>query len=140
MISPSPGNTPKLSGFSTASAAAPASGISGYRRVLRRDMRGHGQSADPGPNYVWSVDNLLNDMKGFLDTLGLDPVHYVGESLGGILGVAFAARWPERFKTITLCSTPPVIFPPIQKMFALGYENWETALGKLLRWMGQGVD
>jgi pimeloyl-ACP methyl ester carboxylesterase len=105
--------------------------LAAHYRVLRRDMRGHGQSADPGPNYVWSVDDLLNDMKGFLDALGLDRVHYVGESLGGILGVAFAARWPERFKTMTLCSTPPAIFPPIQKMFALGYENWETALGKL---------
>src|SRR6266851_1156254 len=69
-------------------------------------MRGHGQSADPGPNYVWSVDDLLNDMKGFLDALGLDRVHYVGESLGGILGVAFAARCPERFKTMTLISPP----------------------------------
>jgi pimeloyl-ACP methyl ester carboxylesterase len=105
--------------------------LAAHYRVLRRDMRGHGQSADPGANYVWSVDDLLNDMKGFLDALGLDSVHYVGESLGGILGVAFAARWPDRFKTVTLCSTPPAISPPIQKMFALGYENWETALGKL---------
>jgi len=102
--------------------------LAAHYRVLRRDMRGHGQSADPGPNYVWSVDDLLNDMKGFLDALGLDRVHYVGESLGGILGVAFAARCPERFKTMTLCSTPPAIFPPIQKMFAVGYENWEMAL------------
>jgi pimeloyl-ACP methyl ester carboxylesterase len=100
-------------------------------RVLRRDMRGHGQSADPGPSYVWSVDELLNDMKGFLDTLGLDRVHYVGESVGGILGVAFAARWPERFSSMTLCATPTAIRPPIQKLFAVGYENWEIALGKL---------
>jgi pimeloyl-ACP methyl ester carboxylesterase len=53
-------------------------------------MRGHGQSADPGPAYVWSVEDLLNDMKGFLDALGLQQVHYVGESVGGILGIAFA--------------------------------------------------
>jgi len=30
-------------------------------RVVRRDMRGHGQSADPGPSYAWSVDDLLSD-------------------------------------------------------------------------------
>src|SRR6476619_8028685 len=41
--------------------------LAGQYRVIRRDMRGHGQSADPGANYVWSVDDLLNDMKGFLD-------------------------------------------------------------------------
>jgi pimeloyl-ACP methyl ester carboxylesterase len=102
-----------------------------HYRVLRRDMRGHGQSADPGPNYVWSVDDLLNDMKGFLDALGLDRVHYVGESVGGILGIAFAARWPERFKSMTLCATPTAIRPPIQRLFAVGYEDWYTALGTL---------
>jgi pimeloyl-ACP methyl ester carboxylesterase len=105
--------------------------LAGHYRVLRRDMRGHGQSADPGPNYVWSVEDLLNDMKGFLDALGLGRVHYIGESLGGILGVAFAARWPECFKSLTLCSSPTAIRPPVQKMFAVGYESWEAALGKL---------
>src|SRR5260370_7932321 len=32
---------------------------------------------------------------------------------------------------MTLCSTPPAIWPHVQKVFAVGYENWETALGKL---------
>jgi pimeloyl-ACP methyl ester carboxylesterase len=105
--------------------------LAGHYRVLRRDMRGHGQSADPGPNYIWSVDDLLNDMKGFLDAFGLDEVHYVGESVGGILGIAFATRWPERFKSMTLCSSPTAIRPPIQRLFAVGYEDWYTALGTL---------
>jgi pimeloyl-ACP methyl ester carboxylesterase len=105
--------------------------LAGHYRVIRRDMRGHGQSADPGPNYQWSVDDLLNDMKGFLDALNLDKVHYVGESVGGILGIAFATKWPERFKSMTLCAAPCAIRPPIQKMFALGYPDWSTALGTL---------
>lgn len=29
--------------------------LAGHYRVLRRDMRGHGQSTDPGPDYIWSV-------------------------------------------------------------------------------------
>ena len=91
--------------------------LAGHYRVVRRDMRGHGQSADPGPDYQWSVDDLLNDMKGFLDALGLDRVHYVGESVGGILGIAFAARWPERFKSMTLCATPTAIRPPVPRRF-----------------------
>jgi pimeloyl-ACP methyl ester carboxylesterase len=75
-----------------------------HYRVIRRDMRGHGQSADPGPNHVWSVEELLTDIKGFLDALNLDHVHYVGESIGGLLGIACAVRWPERFKSLTLCA------------------------------------
>ena len=105
--------------------------LAGQYRVLRRDMRGHGQSADPGADYQWSMDDLLNDMKGFLDALGLAQVHYIGESVGGILGVAFAVRWPERVKSLTLCATPPAIHPHIQKMFAVGHKDWYTALGAL---------
>ncbi|HVA39921.1 MAG TPA: alpha/beta fold hydrolase, partial [Candidatus Binataceae bacterium] len=45
--------------------------LAGQYRVVRRDMRGHGQSADPGAEYKWTVDALLEDMKGFLDALGL---------------------------------------------------------------------
>src|SRR5437870_13533341 len=29
-----------------------------HYRVIRRDMRGHGQSADPGPDHTWSIDEL----------------------------------------------------------------------------------
>lgn len=105
--------------------------LAGEYRVIRRDMRGHGQSADPGPDYQWTVDDLLNDMRGFLDALGIDRVHYVGESVGGILGVAFATRWPERFSSMTLCASPPAIWPHIQKMFAVGYPDWPAALGAL---------
>jgi pimeloyl-ACP methyl ester carboxylesterase len=100
-------------------------------RIVRRDMRGHGQSADPGPDHKWSAEELLQDMKGFLDALALDKVHYLGESIGGTLGIAFAARWPERLKSLTLVSAPTSIPQRVQKMFALGYEDWPTALGKL---------
>jgi len=105
--------------------------LGGHLRVLRRDMRGHGQSADPGPGHQWSAEELLLDMKGFLDALGLEQVHYLGESIGGTLGIAFAARWPERLKSLTLLATPTSIPPRVQKLFALGYEDWPTALGKL---------
>ena len=38
-------------------------------RVLRRDMRGHGQSADPGPAHRWSLDELVTDMRAFMDAM-----------------------------------------------------------------------
>jgi hypothetical protein len=52
---------------------------------LRHDMRGHGQSANPGSDHKWSAEELLLDMKGFLDALGLEQMHYLGESIGGTL-------------------------------------------------------
>jgi pimeloyl-ACP methyl ester carboxylesterase len=89
--------------------------LAGEYRVVRRDMRGHGQSAAPEPDHVWSVDELINDMRAFLDALGLERVHYLGESIGGILGVAFAARWPERLRSLTVCASPTAIRPSARK-------------------------
>src|SRR5260221_1499308 len=54
-------------------------------RVLRRDMRGHGQSADPGPEHRWSLDELVTDMREFMDAMGLQQVHYLGRIPGKII-------------------------------------------------------
>jgi pimeloyl-ACP methyl ester carboxylesterase len=105
--------------------------LAGHFRLIRRDMRGHGQSADPGPDHKWSAEELLVDMKEFLDALALENVHYLGESIGGTLGIAFATRWPERLKSLILLSTPTSIPQRVQKIFALDYEDWPTAIGKL---------
>ncbi|WP_340318082.1 alpha/beta fold hydrolase [Rhizorhabdus argentea] len=74
-------------------------------KVIRRDMRGHGLSDDPPPG-KWTIDQLVDDIVGFFDALKLDKVHYVGESAGGVMGVALAARYPDRLKSLTLMSTP----------------------------------
>jgi pimeloyl-ACP methyl ester carboxylesterase len=100
-------------------------------RVLRVDLRGHGQSQDPPAEHVWSADELLSDIRGVIEALGLGAVHYVGESVGGILGIAFAARWPELFKSLTLVATPLSIRPEIQQIFAAGESDWPTAMEKL---------
>ena len=97
-------------------------------RVLRRDMRGHGQSSDPGPNHKWSIDELITDMHAFMDALGLRQVHYVGESIGGILGIAFAVRWPERFKSLTICNSPTTIRRTAEKALSGQHGNVQNAL------------
>ena len=97
-------------------------------RVLRRDMRGHGQSADPGPAHRWSLDELVTDMREFMDAMGLQQVHYLGESIGGILGIIFATRWPERFKSLTICNSPTSIRPAGTKAIGGQYGSAEKAL------------
>ncbi len=75
-------------------------------RVIRRDLRGNGRSSAPSQDYVWSTEGQVEDLLAFLDALGLERVHFVGESLGGIIGAAFAAEHPERLHSLILCSTP----------------------------------
>ena len=64
----------------------------GYR-VLRLDMRGHGGSAPVDGDYT--MDALAADVKGALDVLDIKKVHYIGLSIGGMIGQGFALGQPD---------------------------------------------
>jgi len=75
--------------------------------VLRYDTRGHGRSDAPkGP---YTLDQLVGDVIGLLDTLGIKRAHYCGLSMGGLTGIALAARHPERFERVVLSNTAALI-------------------------------
>ena len=46
-------------------------------RIVRPHLRGHGFSSDPGPTYKLTLDDLIADLIGVLDTLKIDSVHYL---------------------------------------------------------------
>jgi 3-oxoadipate enol-lactonase len=98
-------------------------------RVLRMDLRGAGQSADPGPDVRYTLEGLLSDFIGFLDALEIERVHYVGESLGSILGIALAATHPERVKSLTLVSAiVRVRAETTGAANAIGFPTWAEAI------------
>jgi pimeloyl-ACP methyl ester carboxylesterase len=99
------------------------------RRVIRRDMRAHGGST--AGDRPWSVELLADDIVQFLDALQLEKVHYVGESVGGITGIALGARAPERFHSITLVQTPIRLGPLLQDAMRGDYPTWSAALRAL---------
>ena len=74
----------------------------GYR-VLRLDMRGHGGSAPVDGDYT--MDQLAGDVKGALDVLGIKKVHYIGLSIGGMIGQGFALANPGHCPR-SACATP----------------------------------
>ena len=72
-------------------------------RVLRYDKRGHGQSGVvPGP---YSIAQLADDAVGLLDALNIEKVHFMGLSIGGMIGQQLGARYPERIRSLSLCNT-----------------------------------
>ncbi len=76
--------------------------VGGYR-VLRYDTRGHGGSdAPPGP---YSLDELGDDVIAMLDALDIERVHWVGLSMGGMVGQNLAIRYPQRLVSLALCDT-----------------------------------
>jgi pimeloyl-ACP methyl ester carboxylesterase len=65
------------------------------------DARGHGRTrwdARNGFEYGWLVD----DLTAFVDGLGLDSFHLLGFSMGAMTALQFAARSPERLRTLVV--------------------------------------
>jgi 3-oxoadipate enol-lactonase len=105
-------------------------------RVIRPDIRGCGRNPDPGPGFVLRVDDMVGDLIGLLDLLGLGSVRFVGESTGGIVGGLSAARHPGRIRALVLCSTPitpvnsdpavksPGAATPEESLRTLGLAEW----------------
>jgi len=103
-----------------------------YFRIVRPDMRGLGGSDRPSDlARDLTLDNLVGDLVALLDHLDADRVHYCGESMGGILGLALAARHPARLRTLTLVGTPVFIEDAMKQRYALGYGSRTDAMEKM---------
>jgi 3-oxoadipate enol-lactonase len=87
----------------------------GYR-VLRLDMRGHGGSDPVAGDYTMA--QLSDDVAASLDFLGIPRVHFIGLSIGGMLGQAFALAHPQRLASAMLCDTAPRTPPGAQEGWA----------------------
>jgi 3-oxoadipate enol-lactonase len=74
-------------------------------RVLRLDMRGHGGSDPVAGDYTMS--QLAGDVAKALDALGIDKVHYIGLSIGGMIGQCFALEHGQRLLSAIFCDTAP---------------------------------
>lgn len=77
--------------------------LTGRYRVLRYDVRGHGGSeVPPGP---YTLEQMAGDLAELLDSLGIAETHFVGVSMGGLIGMTAALAYPERIKSLVLCDT-----------------------------------
>ena len=72
-------------------------------KVLRYDTRGHGASSAPAGAYT--LDLLADDLHGLLGALGVKSTHFVGLSMGGMIGQTFALKYPGMFTSLALCDT-----------------------------------
>jgi len=72
-------------------------------RVLRFDTRGHGASDVPEGEYT--IEQLGDDARALLDALGVDRCHFVGLSMGGMIGQQLALSAPTRLLSLTLADT-----------------------------------
>jgi len=71
--------------------------------VVTYDLRGHGES--PVPDEPFGLDELVEDLENVRARAGFGEVHIAGHSLGGMIGPAYARRFPERVLSLGLLST-----------------------------------
>ena len=74
-------------------------------RVLRLDMRGHGGSDALAGDYTMRA--LADDVAAALEALMLLRVHYIGLSIGGMIGQAFAIKHAGKLISAMWCDTLP---------------------------------
>ena len=115
-----------------------ARALNGRYRVLRFDTRGHGQtSAPPGP---YALEQLAEDVHGLLTGLRITETHFVGLSMGGMIGQIFALKYPQMVRSLVLCDTtsrypaggraghPAVGLTPVQHGAARGVQPGAAGL------------
>lgn len=78
-------------------------------RVIRFDARGHGQTEATKAPYTFEA--LAADVVGLMDHLEVARAHFVGLSMGGMVGQYLGLLHPDRFASLTLASTSSRVPP-----------------------------
>ncbi|OAA66952.1 3-oxoadipate enol-lactonase [Niveomyces insectorum RCEF 264] len=120
----------------------------GYR-VLRYDLPGHGGSSAPPSEHeraTMTFETLADDVALLLQHLAIPRLHaWIGDSMGGIKGVYFAARHPGVIHKLVVADaiagspaalgTPDVFGPRVAAAKAAGSMDQDLVqVGK--RWLG----
>jgi pimeloyl-ACP methyl ester carboxylesterase len=79
-------------------------------RVIAVDARGHGDSDSPA-DADYTIATLVADLAAFVDALRLQPFALVGLSLGGRVGMQYAAASPARVTRLMVIDIGPDIAP-----------------------------
>jgi 3-oxoadipate enol-lactonase len=111
-------------------------------KVLRYDTRGHGGTT--APEGIYSFDQLTADVIGLLDALKVQRSHFVGLSMGGMIGQHFALAAPQRLERLVIANStsriPPEAGPLWDERIAIARTQGCAGVveGTLGRWFTPG--
>jgi len=102
-------------------------------RVIVPDHIGCGLSDKPGDDvYEYTLDRRIGDFSRLMDDLGLDDINLVVHDWGGMIGLGWAARNPERIRRLVILNTAAFHLP---KTKSFPWQLWmvrDTPLGPLM--------
>ena len=92
-------------------------------RIIAVDLAGHGESSQSENNKGADLDFLVTSqafrLHALLDTLKIDKVHFIGNSMGGAIGLVFAGTYPERLNSLVLLDNAGIESPQKSEFFQL---------------------
>jgi pimeloyl-ACP methyl ester carboxylesterase len=100
--------------------------VADLRRCIAPDLPAHGASPIPGAGADVSLTGLAHMLNRLCDELEVDQVDVVANDTGGAIAQVFAARYPQRIRTLTLTNCdvhdnfPPEAFKPFMEMAFAG--------------------
>lgn len=77
-------------------------------QIVTLSLRGHGGSGHPlqERNEEYTLDAFARDILELADYLGIDQFHYVGNSMGGLIGYEMLRGHDNRLLTLTTFGSP----------------------------------
>ena len=111
----------------------PIGALSQNFRCLAPDMAGFGYSTVP-QGYEFTRKNWLDQLVAFLDAVGVEQVHVIGNSFGGSLALALAIAHPDRVGKLVLMGSVGVPFELTEGLDAVwGYEPSIPNMAAIMR-------
>jgi pimeloyl-ACP methyl ester carboxylesterase len=72
-------------------------------KTLIFDLRGTGKTERP--NYPYTMDMMVEDLRGLLEFLQIKQTHLIGRSFGGMIAQNFVIKYPKYVKKLVLIAT-----------------------------------
>lgn len=85
------------------------------RRVIFYDQLGCGRSDLPDDTSLWTVERFTDEIGIVREALGLERVHLLGQSCGGMLGIEYAIRQPAGLVSLILADSMPSMILWVQE-------------------------
>lgn len=111
--------------------------LSARHRLIALDVRGHGRSGKPREAY--SIQAFADDVAALIEHLGLQRVHLVGISMGGMIAFQLAVDRPQLLLSLTIVnSTPEVRARNLNERWQL-LKRWSLSRLLSLETIGKGL-
>jgi pimeloyl-ACP methyl ester carboxylesterase len=94
------------------------------RRVVTVDQRGHGHSTKTGTLQDYTIDQLVDDMTRFIESVGGGAVDLLGHSMGGRVAMGVVLNRPDLVSSLVLMDTSAWSFMPRDRRLRSLVRQW----------------